>query len=156
MIMQLIRLPHNRAPLPASTIRPIIPQVTPSALAPSRRRAPCATLSRPRPRLIINLLFQSLYQEHSCDAHCLIYYFSQQSQPCSCSFSSRPAAQMQTAAAHHPAISSRAWLVVRKPAKSLPSKVRTSIPASRPPSRRDRKSTRLNSSHQLISYAVFC
>src|SRR5574341_525693 len=43
MIMQLIRLPHNRAPLPASTIRPIIPQVTPSALAPSCRRALCDT-----------------------------------------------------------------------------------------------------------------
>src|SRR5258708_11048291 len=26
----------------------------------------------------------------------------------------------------------------------------------RPPSARDRKSTRLNSSHQIISYAVFC
>src|SRR5438552_9283182 len=30
---------------------------------------------------------------------------------------------------------------------------RPSVPATRP---RDRKSTRLNSSHQIISYAVFC
>src|SRR5574340_1495906 len=29
-------------------------------------------------------------------------------------------------------------------------------PAHRPPRRPDRKSTRLNSSHQKISYAVFC
>src|SRR5258708_17883190 len=29
-------------------------------------------------------------------------------------------------------------------------------PAHRHTSRRDRKSTRLNSSHQIISYAVFC
>src|SRR5438034_4910519 len=29
-------------------------------------------------------------------------------------------------------------------------------PARRPPAARDRKSTRLNSSHTVISYAVFC
>src|SRR6185436_20885865 len=35
---------------------------------------------------------------------------------------------------------------------------RVPVPAARRrcPSRRDRKSTRLNSSHQIISYAVFC
>src|SRR2546426_8104360 len=32
----------------------------------------------------------------------------------------------------------------------------TSVPAGGRPSRRDRKSTRLNSSHLVISYAVFC
>src|SRR5258708_14438495 len=31
-----------------------------------------------------------------------------------------------------------------------------SLPHPWPPGRRDRKSTRLNSSHQIISYAVFC
>src|SRR6185436_20397894 len=30
------------------------------------------------------------------------------------------------------------------------------VPADRPADRTDRKSTRLNSSHQIISYAVFC
>src|SRR5258708_13790581 len=30
------------------------------------------------------------------------------------------------------------------------------IPADTPGERKDRKSTRLNSSHQIISYAVFC
>src|SRR5947208_10794619 len=33
---------------------------------------------------------------------------------------------------------------------------RISSPTQVPSSRRDRKSTRLNSSHQIISYAVFC
>src|SRR2546422_6469877 len=33
---------------------------------------------------------------------------------------------------------------------------RISAPGSRPASHRDRKSTRLNSSHGYISYAVFC
>src|SRR5258708_26774431 len=36
---------------------------------------------------------------------------------------------------------------------------RIAVPARRPPAAapgRDRKSTRLNSSHQIISYAVFC
>src|SRR5438034_8363101 len=31
-----------------------------------------------------------------------------------------------------------------------------SVPAPTPPASRDRKSTRLNSSHTVISYAVFC
>src|SRR5438552_10301346 len=34
--------------------------------------------------------------------------------------------------------------------------IRTRITSSRPRRSRDRKSTRLNSSHQIISYAVFC
>src|SRR5206468_6222398 len=33
---------------------------------------------------------------------------------------------------------------------------RTSVHTSRPPNHLDRKSTRLNSSHDQISYAVFC
>src|SRR5256885_10793361 len=33
---------------------------------------------------------------------------------------------------------------------------RPAVVASAPPARRDRKSTRLNSSHLVISYAVFC
>src|SRR5439155_3743255 len=36
------------------------------------------------------------------------------------------------------------------------SPVATPIPINSPPSARDRKSTRLNSSHVAISYAVFC
>src|SRR2546427_3263055 len=33
---------------------------------------------------------------------------------------------------------------------------KSSVPSARPSHRRDRKSTRLNSSHSQISYAVFC
>src|SRR5258708_17060107 len=44
--------------------------------------------------------------------------------------------------------------VVPKPQPcSLPAKIRGNEPAGR---LKDRKSTRLNSSHQIISYAVFC
>src|SRR5258708_30784530 len=39
------------------------------------------------------------------------------------------------------------------PARNAPSQ---SIAAASPPPVLDRKSTRLNSSHQIISYAVFC
>src|SRR5258708_5998907 len=42
------------------------------------------------------------------------------------------------------------------PPPSLPFILRRSLPGRAPPARRDRKSTRLNSSHQIISYAVFC
>src|SRR5207244_12363830 len=45
--------------------------------------------------------------------------------------------------------SSQAW-VFRLVGRRLPMTSRTS------PAPRDRKSTRLNSSHQIISYAVFC
>src|SRR2546426_7368944 len=48
---------------------------------------------------------------------------------------------------------SRGWLVWYKPRAGLtPARDQS----RRPPGGRDRKSTRLNSSHLVISYAVFC
>src|SRR5258708_21715373 len=50
----------------------------------------------------------------------------------------------------------------RRPAAALPNRRKGSTPQTAKPletkilSRIDRKSTRLNSSHQIISYAVFC
>src|SRR5258708_10300445 len=44
---------------------------------------------------------------------------------------------------------------VHRPSQRL-GNVRHGAPAALPVKRQDRKSTRLNSSHQIISYAVFC
>src|SRR2546426_5809164 len=44
----------------------------------------------------------------------------------------------------------------RTAAKNLPARKRRSCAKSFPGNRIDRKSTRLNSSHLVISYAVFC
>src|SRR2546430_10842414 len=49
--------------------------------------------------------------------------------------------------------SSDLWLRMRPPTIVMPSGRRSSEPTPLP---RDRKSTRLNSSHSQISYAVFC
>src|SRR5438552_5524066 len=54
----------------------------------------------------------------------------------------------------------RRWSAVAAPAERRPagdSPLPRTVPGSSAPSgSRDRKSTRLNSSHQIISYAVFC
>src|SRR5258708_21125237 len=48
------------------------------------------------------------------------------------------------------------WLDAHTLYLSLLFKVISEEPGLSPPKCRDRKSTRLNSSHQIISYAVFC
>src|SRR5437762_12522767 len=53
---------------------------------------------------------------------------------------------------------SQAVLTPPDPDAQAPARRRESVPLSRAPrrAREDRKSTRLNSSHRCISYAVFC
>src|SRR5436190_10535849 len=48
------------------------------------------------------------------------------------------------------------WLAVEVFVALAPARRRRAPRPAPPPARRDRKSTRLNSSHTVISYAVFC
>src|SRR5258708_30163308 len=50
----------------------------------------------------------------------------------------------------------RTSLVQARVAAPVARRARSSPALAEPLSRKDRKSTRLNSSHQIISYAVFC
>src|SRR2546422_7159801 len=65
--------------------------------------------------------------------------------------SSRPRDVTRRSAPRNPGAT--CWV---KPRKWPRLRRRCSSPGSRGPARRDRKSTRLNSSHGYISYAVFC
>src|SRR5258708_22586850 len=78
--------------------------------------------------------------------------------PCATSATPRPTrrGQRPTTYARSPA-SAPPWPRVSPPQASPPTGTWHPTPRSDSrPGRRDRKSTRLNSSHQIISYAVFC
>src|SRR5207247_6055286 len=68
-----------------------------------------------------------------------------------------PISTTAPATARAPVPSAPAWAATRCARRTTTRPRTAGAPAAfPPPSRRDRKSTRLNSSHEWISYAVFC
>src|SRR5437762_7320894 len=78
---------------------------------------------------------------------CLFFFFNDPATTEISTLSLHDALPISTASGRCPAPAGRSWV------SPCPAASRT--PAS-PGRRRDRKSTRLNSSHRCISYAVFC
>src|SRR2546422_5459964 len=62
---------------------------------------------------------------------------------------------MRVASRSHTSVRSRATMAANA-AGTLPARFETHAPCCAEPTPQDRKSTRLNSSHGYISYAVFC
>src|SRR5690348_17686967 len=68
----------------------------------------------------------------------------------------RPASQVDPHPPHHGGIDLQIDRVVREPLAAVRGREQARRPARLGPGPEDRKSTRLNSSHPSISYAVFC